>query len=221
MSAGRHMLSNGPDFNLIAEIGSPLDFELNVLRSLDGVRKSLGAESVSNVSNTIFPGKTWANSGGDRTKFYERYSRIFQILHKRAPSSWGTYFARMTSFGEDRHNQLEEIITKLNCWKNNPQAALYLHISSRDLDAPRPLRAPCLQYVEFLCPTKDSISLLAVYRNHDFFNKALGNYLGLAMLLSYVADATKRKVNTLTCHSAHAYFDGTKENFEKLIASHG
>lgn len=221
MSAGRYMLSNGPIFNLIAEIGSPLDFDMNALRSLEGARKSLGVESISNVVNTIFPGKTWANSGRDRAVFYDRYSRIFQILHRRDPSSWGTYFARMTSFGENRHNQLEEIITKLNGWKNNPQAALYLHISSRDLDTPRPLRAPCLQYVGFLCPTKDSISLLAVYRNHDFFNKALGNYLGLSLLLSYVAEATKRKVNALTCHSAHAYFDGTKDNFEKLIATHG
>lgn len=220
VSAGSYILANGPVFNLIAEIGNPLDFDLHALRSLDGERESHGAESVSNVINTIFPRKTWINSDGDRTKFYDRYAHIFNVLRKRDPSSWGTYFARMTAFGKDRHNQLEEIITKLNGWKNNPQAALYLHISSRDLDSPRPLRAPCLQYVEFLCPTRDSISLCAVYRNHDFFNKALGNYLGLALLLAYVGEATKRKVDTLTCHSAHAYFDGTKENFDKLISVH-
>jgi hypothetical protein len=220
VAASNFLVDKHEAFNLVIEIQHPLDFDLSEIRRLDGGRSKLGADAITNVVNTIFPQKTWDNSGGNRAVFYARYAKAFKVLHAKDPSSWGTYFSRMTAFGPKQHNQLEEIIEKLKTWKNNPHAALYLHISSRDLDSPRPLRAPCLQYIGFLCPNKNAISLLAVYRNHDFFNKALGNYLGLALLLSYVATATGRNADALTCHSAHAYFDSTKSTFKNLIALH-
>jgi hypothetical protein len=53
----------------------------------------------------------------------------------------------------------------------------------------------------------DVIDLVAVYRNHDFLKKALGNYIGLGQLLQFIAAESDKKPGRVVCHSVHAYCD--------------
>jgi hypothetical protein len=46
-----------------------------------------------------------------------------------------------------------------------------------------------------------------MYRSHHYCARALGNLLGLAQLLSFVAKEAELKVGTLTCLSSHAVLD--------------
>jgi thymidylate synthase len=62
---------------------------------------------------------------------------------------------------------------------------------------------------------KKIINLLAVYRNHDFYERAYGNYLGLIKLIQYIANETNSEVGNLTCISSHAELNG--KNKKRLI----
>ena len=52
------------------------------------------------------------------------------------------------------------------------------------------------------------LDFVAVYRNQDFFNKALGNFIGLGQLLKFICDESNKRAGTLTCHSVHAFSGG-------------
>ncbi len=162
-----------------------------------------GKDRVSAVINTIFPYKKIESN---RDEIYSLYSRAHSINRKRK-TSWGTYFQRLIN-STDQYgqpvNQLEEAIRILNNWKNNPKTVIYFHLSGRNLDTWRPLGNPCLQYVQILAPNKTSICLTAVYRNHDYHGKALGNLYGLLYLGSFIARHTNRQLVEIVCHSVHA-----------------
>ena len=169
-------------------------------------------DKIRDVVNTIFPRKTLQNSA-DREDFYARYLKA----HNRAKSGrWGTYFERLVSFGATEENQLESVIRGLK-WKNKPRAALTVHLSSPETDSLQPIGAPCWHFGEFMCVDKTDLDLVVVYRNHDYFNKALGNFLGLSRLLSFVCAESGMTPGKLICHSVHAY-STTKSNLEKLVA---
>jgi thymidylate synthase len=176
--------------------------------------RSLGSnyDSIRDVANTIFPLKTLKNSTG-RQSFYQRYLRAHsKSRHKR----WGTYFQRFISFGSKKENQLENIIHALSTWPYSYKAAFSMHTSSAETDSLKPLGNPCLQYVQFNCPNKDQLDLVAVYRNHDYCNKALGNFIGLTRLLNFVSNESNRIPGTITCLSVHAYFDTSIKSQQKL-----
>ncbi len=210
-----HLLTHGPDAsNVIVTIAEPMRFDQTWLTRFDPRAEKPKGDWIRDVANTVFPQKTLRNAP-NRHAFYERYLRGHR---RRRTGRWGTYFERLICFGEKKENQLERIITALNRWKNNPQAALTVHLSSAETDSLRPLGAPCWHFGEFLCPNRDIMELVVVYRNHDYFNKALGNFIGLSRLLSFMCKETSRTPGRLVCHSVRTYFDATKGQMQKLIA---
>lgn len=78
------------------------------------------------------------------------------------------------------------------------------------LDGRRWLGLPCLSHVSFKrVPTEagHAVNLTAVYRSHHYCERALGNLLGLAQLLSFVAKESGLAVGTLSCVSSYAKLD--------------
>jgi len=210
-----HLLANNhAATNVVVVITDPLYFEDAWLSRFDPAVVKATGDDIRDVMNTIFPQKTLDNSE-NRQAFYERYKKAHRRGRKKG---WGTYFLRLVQFGEQEENQIENAIHALKEWKNNPHAAVTFHLSSPETDSIRPRGGPCWHYGEILCPDKGSAELVAVYRNHDYFNKALGNFLALARLLRYIGDQTGRVPAKLACHSARAYYDATKGDLEKLIA---
>jgi thymidylate synthase len=149
-----------------------------------------------------------------RSDFYIRYLKAHRRGKKKG---WGTYFQRMIVFGAQRVNQLERVIIALTTWPNNYKAAFIMHTSSAETDRLRPLGGPCLQYIQFNCPTSTTIDLLAVYRNHDYCSKVLGNFFGLSRLLRFVCTESNRQVGNVSCLSVHAYFNSSIKK-QKLLA---
>lgn len=192
--------------NLIVEINDPTKFERAWLNKFDP--KSIGStDRLSVVAKVLFP-FTGKAQGETREEFYDRWNKSLAknraLKNLRAP--WGTYFGRLTDFAGDK-NQLESIISALSGWRIKPEAALVAHTSAPTLDTIKPIGSPCLQYIEVLWGRDDVIDLVAVYRNHDFLKKALGNYLGLGQLLKFIADESGKTAGRIVCHSVRAYCD--------------
>lgn len=78
------------------------------------------------------------------------------------------------------------------------------------LDGREWLGFPCLSHVTFkrvLVEGGYAVNLTAMYRSHHYCARALGNLLGLAQLLSFVACESGLKVGTLSCLSTYAELD--------------
>jgi len=69
-----------------------------------------------------------------------------------------------------------------------------------------------------LCHRDGTIDLFAVYRNQDYFNKALGNFVGLADLLNFVCQQSGRRPGKLICNAAHAFNGGRKADLSLLVS---
>jgi thymidylate synthase len=201
--------------NLILSISSPAATDEPIVFATDPRVFHPKGENPRDVANKIFPGRTWMNSVS-REDFYARYEKAHRRGRKK---SWGTYFQRLTSFGQLRVNQLERSIEVINGWQKSPGTAIVFHLTSPETDRPRPLGGPCLQTFQ-LFVVGDTISGTAYYRNHDYFNKALPNLLSLYQLLSYISQHSNRKVGNLVCHSGHAYSSQGKSALRKLLAAH-
>ena len=78
----------------------------------------------------------------------------------------------------------------------------------RDVDN-SPYGGQCLSFLSFkIVPgTAKTLTLTAIYRNHFYVEKLLGNLIGLGRLMSFVARETDLKVGALTVVSTHAQID--------------
>jgi thymidylate synthase len=179
---------------------------------MPGIRKS-----VYDVANTIFPAASALHSG-DLEQFFAYYYKIYARGQRRHRTAWGTYFLRLIAFGTKKENQLQKIINALVEWNSRPRAAFVLHLSSPELDNPRTMGAPCWQYAQFIRSADGELSMSAVYRSHDYFQKALGNFVGLTRLLRFLCLRTNMTPGTLTCLSTYATLQNQQAPTRRLLA---
>lgn len=202
--ASRYLLSQHKEAStLLIEIEQPTQFDRRWLTDYNPRHYNADFDDLRRVVRTIFPYQLWEHCD-TRPELYERYLEVYNASRNR---SWGTYFQRMIDFkttknGNEGINQLENVISKLSDWPNRSKTGLKIHISSPVLDSLRPRNGPCLQYLQF--HVGDMLGMTAVYRNHDFTNKALGNYIGLGQLLQFIALEAGKLPGRLTCFSIHA-----------------
>ena len=172
----------------------------------------------NHVAYTIFPqGLAKRRTASDLFTAYNRTRGFFD----RKKTSWGTYFRRMTHY-EGRGgpvNQLARIIEAINSRKACHRAAYTVAIQQPGGENVRPRGAPCLNYlaVQMEPDHPRTISLLAVYRNHDVVERAYGNFVGLGWLLRFLCSETNSSVGQLTCLSAHAYIDRSVRALRALL----
>lgn len=212
------LLQHGEVSNLITTISQPCQVQDVWLLHHSPARIKAGADDARDVANTLFPQKIFERTT-TRADFYSSYLRVHDRAHRwqRGRHAWGTYFERLVRFPPDGVNQLERAITKLNTWPRRNTTGLVFHLSSPSVDAPRTRGGPCWHFAEILWNADDTLDLVVVYRNHDFFNKVLGNFAGLGRLLHFICAATNKRPGVLVCHSVHAYFDCSKQQLSSLI----
>lgn len=213
------VLNHGDVDNLSVTVEAPLTLAPAALATWNPQSVSAQADDVFSVANTIFPASLAARSA-DKDELYRRYLMIMDRMRNRAGGFrvWGTYFERLTNFGALRVNQLDRVIEKLNTWPNTSRTGLVFHLSSPETDAPRTRGGPCWHFGELLCHRDGTTDLLAMYRNQDYFNKALGNFLGLGQLLGFVCQQSGRQPGKLICNAAHAFNGGRKADLAALVA---
>ncbi len=213
------ILDNGDLDNLSVTVRTPLALTPDTLQRWTPQAVVPLADDVHAVANTIFPAALAARCA-NRAELFTRYFAIIDRLRARPGGfrAWGTYFERLTRFGDTRVNQLDRVIVKLNTWPNASRTGLVFHLSSPETDAPRTRGGPCWHFGELLCHRNGTIDLLAVYRNQDYFNKALGNFLGLGQLLEFVCQQSGHAPGKLICNAAHAFNGGRRADLTALMA---
>jgi thymidylate synthase len=220
LAALEHLNANGRDqLNLVTTIiaPDPETADAYVIRELDRLLDDHGCQRVETVANTIFPAAL-VRAGGDREQLYGRYKAMLPRLRKLPKNHRGLYFERLIAFPGPRNgepvNQLEAIIgdLKRELARSTPLRFIYeAQISAPGKDR-RPVGFPCLSYLSFQLEG-DRLHLTATYRNQYYFQKALGNFLGLARLHRFVADEVGLRQGSLTIHAFHAQIEiGQRES---------
>lgn len=196
------------------------------LKALDAVARDAGFEAPSSVASVLCP-RIVRLSGGSVSEAIESGQIMLGKGRKRGLnfSGWRhTYFERLTGVWYDRFgvrqviktNRLLTAIDKLNQWGKNSEAALYLH-TDLPSDTFRTRGSPCLQYVQIRSYGTKQVSLGAVYRSHDYSNKALGNFFGLHELGNFIADRTGRSFEGVDIVSFNPFVSG-KASTNEFVA---
>ncbi|WP_132980477.1 MULTISPECIES: hypothetical protein [unclassified Pigmentiphaga] len=214
------LLTRGEFFNLFTTVEQPAAFDLSWLQTHSPRRRGSGRDDLREVIKTIFP-YDLAQRTTDRQDLYNEYLRCHDRAMRfvRNRGTWGTYFERLVRFpGHPETNQLETVIGKLCTWPRRSGTSLVFHLSTPVCDTPRTRGGPCWHFGEIIWHPGNRLDLVVVYRNHDFFNKALGNFIGLGQLLNFICAASGKTPGRLLCHSVHAYNGGGTEALRALAA---
>jgi len=169
---------------------------------------------VQSVANTIFPQSIFDRHGSP--DFYNVYRDKVYPRIKKSQGDWGRYFERMISFPLQKKgesiNPLQDVVTKMKkqiqgprCFKNVYELTIYDPIR----DAGPVMNRQCLSFLSFKLTdgTPRRLLLTAVYRNHYYVERLLGNLIGLGRLMRFVATETGVAVGDLTIISTHAEID--------------
>ncbi|PDT64530.1 thymidylate synthase [Bradyrhizobium ottawaense] len=198
----------------------------DVRDALDRTLKLKKKISVDTVAFTIFPERLWKIARGDRERLFALYSGAFPryVAMNRSVNGRGLYFERMTHFNEatpSNGNQLEFILSN---WKEGVRDTM-LQVSifdpARDHTRQARLVFPCLQHVSFV-PTNEGLVANAFYATQYVFDKAYGNYLGLARLGAFMAHEMQLPLVRLNVTVGVAKLDGVRKkdaSLEPMIAA--
>lgn len=171
---------------------------------LDGALAEAGESSVDTVASTIFPRSLW-NAALPRVALYERYERIWPRVQRIPQNRRGTYFRRFTAFGDNRLNQLETVLstweTAKEAGRGHRRSALQLAVLDPNVDLVHVPRVgfPCLHQVSIVPGSDGLLTLTGYYATQTMFEKAYGNYLGLAHLGAFVASELRLPLTNITC----------------------
>jgi hypothetical protein len=178
------------------EDGHAVPENQGVRMALDALLVSKGKLDVEDVAFTIFPQRLWTMAQGDRAKLFYYYRMAFpayRAWNKKAIGR-GLYFERLMMYGRGPcdGNQLEWILKQHNA-RSGVRRSMFQATTfdpARDHDATAQLGFPCLQHVSFV-PTDAGLVANAFYATQQLFDKAYGNYLGLAQLAAFMAHQMK------------------------------
>jgi len=210
-------------WNFIINIRNPILFDNNINNAVTTFARSNGLILPKHVAYTIFPHKQYKNN--KRVKvLYDRYNnRFYPWTRKRPHRGWGTYFYRMIHYEKNMTivNQLDNIIKSINSRIRTSKACYNILIQKPGTETIRIRGGPCLNYIAVqMEPGKNRrMSLLCVYRNHDFLERTYGNYWGICNLLKFLAKETNSIIGTLTCISSHAYISAKKTELNQFLRS--
>lgn len=193
-----------------------------IISEVDAFLRAADKWPVQTVANTIFPQIIYERHG--RPKFYTVY--LEQILPRlKTGGDWGRYFERMISFPTGKKgntiNPLDDIISKMKgnvsgdrCFMHVYELTIYDPIR----DAERNMNRQCMSFLSFHLSEEEPrrLHLTAVYRNHYYTERLLGNLIGLGRLMKYVSLESGIEVGELTIISSHAVVDNPGKKRSEL-----
>jgi hypothetical protein len=235
---------DGEAVNLTVTIDDPTAEESTVRTALDGLIakrriKDKKVQPVETVANTIFPQALYVERLGDDAEahLYEMERRSRAVYRRK--NHHDTYFQRMVAWpGRDDEvfNQLEQAITRLRRLREQGKQrgnqfevgltsaadeAIALPVVAPGRDR-RIIGFPCLSHVS-LSLQKGVVHMTALYRNHEFVERAYGNYVGLGRLLRFVTQQSGWPIGELTCISASVSLGSkfSKRSLQGLLSDSG
>jgi hypothetical protein len=226
VAAAEAVVSAGDEaYNVIIDVDEPDTHDPqdnSVIASVDKFLRDWDQNPVSTVANTIFPQALYEAFGVPA--FYDEYLK--NVYDKLTSKRWGRYFERMirhtTNDGEN-YNPLERMIDKLRQQQDQRQ----VYRCAYELAVYDPLRdgrslrgGQCLSFLSFKLHPERGLCLTAIYRNHTYITRCLGNLIGLGRLQRFIAKEAGYPIGSMTCISTHAEIDtGEKENHWGIVAA--
>lgn len=231
MAALDHLeLNKGRYRNLLLEIEAPDSLtraDRAVIDLVDPVLREYGETNVMTVAGTIFPFGLYKKAGAKNLP-----ARFLTIMARaKVKGHWGTYAMRLMSRPgknpRETINPLYEVVRKLKKastdgvgYNSNYEIGVHApdDLFSEDIACEVPLYSPaedrgkisnypCLSHLTFKLVGRNELELTAIYRSHYYVQRALGNLIGLAQLMRFVALEAGLKVGRLTCISTDAHLD--------------
>jgi hypothetical protein len=191
--------------------------------ALDQILEKKGKISIETVAHTIFPQRLWRIAGHDRARLFALYKGVFPryVAMNRRANGRGLYFERLTMFGPHapcEGNQLEWILSQYGSRSGIRDTMFQAAIFDPARDHVRIARVvfPCLQHVSFV-PTSEGLVTNAFYATQYVFDKAYGNYLGLAQLGAFMAHEMRLPLARLNVTVGVAKLDGISKT-DALLA---
>lgn len=198
-------------FNMILDIEDPVshsDADNEIINTVDQFLIRHDQNPIATVANTICPWAMYRRYGVPN--IYEKYLEAFDALTES--KRWGRYFERMIRHRDrdaGEFNPLQRLIEKLqHCTrKGSAYKSVYeLSIYDPARDS-KPYRgSQCLSFLSFKL-SDNKLLLTAMYRNHTYITRCLGNLIGLGRLMHLVANEVGISVGSLTIVSTHAELD--------------
>ena len=192
-----------------------------VRRALDGLLERKGRRSVEDVAFTIFPQRLWEMCD-DRARFFDLYIATlprWQAMNQRL-NRRGLYFERMVQYGRGpcNGNQLEWLLSQYRSRPSVRRSMLQVGLfdPARDHVADAQLGFPCLQQVSFE-PTAAGLVVNAFYATQQIFDKAYGNYVGLAQLGAFMGQQMQMRLARLNVMAGIAKLDRIAKNDPDLV----
>jgi len=212
--------------NVIVDVAEPLTqspADRRVMDLADAFLRRHDAMPLQSVANTIFPQDLYRRHGAP--DFYDVYGKVYERVKKKQ-GDWGRYFERMTR----RHtsdgkviNPLADLVAKMcqhvhgggktfrNVYEMTiADPALDVPVYDPERDSGPVMNRQCLSFLSFKLDQNHRLMLTAVYRNHYYIERLLGNLIGLARLMSFVSREAEVPVNSLTVVSTHAQIDARR-----------
>jgi len=218
--------------NVIVDVAEPLSesaSDRRVIELVDKVLRSRDAMPIQAVANTIFPQDLYRRHGAP--KFYGVYESVYEHIKKQG--DWGRYFERMTRRTKSDGNVINPLSDMTAKMKQHVHGGgktfrnIYeLTISDPTLDIPiydperdagPVMNRQCLSFLSFKLDRKNRLMLTAVYRNHYYIERLLGNLIGLARLMAFVSSEAGVTIGPLTVVSTHAVIDVPKGGIRKAV----
>lgn len=232
LSAVKHLSETEDcrELNLVLEVSNPglaTPFSRLIEEKVDTCLKKANQQPLHTVAETIFPAVEYRRYGA-RGVFEIYPDEIYPLI--QPVNKTGTYAYRLVR-GYDQKNQpcnplknrlelmkkeLSHKGTKMSVYEVSLDEAYSIPVNRNDTTY---IGFPCLSHLSFkLCSKNNLIHLTAIYRSQYFFEKALGNLLGLARLQGFMANELKVKPGVLVCHATDAKLDfPTKFGKAKLM----
>jgi thymidylate synthase len=193
VAAANAVTAEGDGYNVVIDVEDPMthdEVDNKVISHVDSFLRARDQNPVITVSNTIFPQAMYHKYGVPA--FYDEYLKTYESLTKT--KQWGRYFERMIRNSSDEDfNPLQELIAKIReqvesgkCVKATHELSIYNPLLDRRLWR----GGQCLSFLSFKRHPQKGLLLTAIYRNHSYVTRCLGNLIGLGRLLAFVANET-------------------------------
>jgi thymidylate synthase len=213
VAAASSLIEHGDEtYNVVIDVEDPWTHDDNdsaVITLVDKFLKEHNENPIITVANTIFPQSLYQAHGSPA--FYDVYLRDFDKLSET--KRWGRYFERMTRHQKvdgTTYNPLRDLIDKMK----RQEKAKVRYSSAYELAVYDPLRdgrslygGQCLSFISFKLDADLGLMLTAMYRNHTYVTRCLGNLIGLGRLQAFIAQQADVKLGSLTVVSTHATLD--------------
>jgi thymidylate synthase len=222
--------------NVIIDVAEPLseaEADRHVIQLVDKFLRSKDAMPVQAVANTIFPQEIYRRHGAP--KLYAVYENVYAHIKKQG--DWGRYFERMTRRSTSSGkiiNPLGDMVAKMKhhvhgggkTFRNIYELTisdptLDIPIYDPERDAGPVMNRQCLSFLSFKLDADNRLMLTAVYRNHYYVERLLGNLIGLARLMAFVGHEAGVPIGPMTVVSTHAVVDvpkGGRKEINQLLS---